>query len=82
MQTGTTLHKLEKEAKATPYFSQLTQFTRSTRTVHTSAKARLTRIWIRDQDHHQMKFSGKAGPVPTFPENFMQMHLEVFVQSC
>jgi len=51
--------------------------------VHTSAKAGLTsvaiRIWIRDLDRRQ---NLNICPLPTFPENFMQIRSQVFVQSC
>jgi len=51
--------------------------------VHTFAKARLTsiaiRIRIRDPDLHQNLITG---PLPSFPENFMQIRSEVFAQSC
>jgi len=57
--------------------------TRSTETVHTSAKAHLTsvviQIRIRDSDCHQNLIicSLAIGPFPIFPENFMQIRLEV-----
>jgi len=51
--------------------------------VHTSAKARLTSvvIWIHipDPDRHQNLI---IGPLPTFPENFMQIRSGVVAQSC
>jgi len=67
--------------------------TRSTGTAHTSAKAHLTsvairiRIWIRIQirirDRSPPKFNRLFnGPLPTFPEHFMQIRWEVFAQSC
>ena len=61
--------------------------TRSIGTVHTSAKARLTgvairiRIRIRDQDRHQNLIIF-IGPLPTFPENFMQICSKIFALSC
>jgi len=67
--------------------------TRSTGTVHTPAKARLTSvairiririgIGIRETDRHKnLIICSLAGPLPTFPENFMQTRGEVFAQSC
>jgi len=56
--------------------------------LHTSAKARLTsvviqiRIQIPDLDCHQNLVICSLAHLPTFPENFMQIRLEVFVQSC
>jgi len=55
--------------------------TRSTGTVHTSAKARLTsvairiRIWTGSPPKSNRLF---IGPLPTFPENFMQIRSEFF----
>ena len=49
--------------------------TRSTGTVHTSAKTRLIRI--------ATKFNRLLiGPLPTFPENFMKIRLDVVAKSC
>jgi len=58
--------------------------TRNTGTVHICARARFTSVAIRDLDRHQnSKFNHLfIGPLPTFPENFMQIRLEVFAQSC
>jgi len=54
--------------------------TRSTGTVHTSIKVRLTSVTISGS---LPKFSHLfICPLPTFPGNFMQIRLEVFVQSC
>ena len=69
----------------TKYLYEITE-TRSIGTVHTSTKARRTsvairiRIQIRDPDRHQNLTI--TGPLPTFPENFMQTRSEVFAQSC
>jgi len=55
--------------------------------MRTSAKARLTivairlRIRIRYPDRHQNLIIFSIGPLPTFPENFMQIRLDVFAQS-
>jgi len=50
--------------------------------VHTSAKARLTRvaiqIGIHNLDRHQNLNHLFIGPLPTFNENFMQIRSEVF----
>jgi len=64
--------------------------TRSTGTLHTSAKARLTgvairiRIRIRDPDRHQNVIVCSLAHIPTFSEIFVQLQirLEVFAQSC
>jgi len=40
------------------------------------------RIWIRDSDRYQKLTICSLGPLPTFPENFMQIGSEVFAQSC
>ena len=60
--------------------------TRSTGTVHTSAKARLTSVAIRidpDPDPSPPKLNHLfTGPLPTFSENFMQMRSDDFAQSC
>ena len=53
-----------------------TNKTRSIETVKTSAKARLTSATIWWKFNHLF-----IGPLPTFPENVMQIRLEVFVQS-
>jgi len=34
------------------------------------------------QDSHQNLIIMFIGPLPTFPENFMQTRLDVFAQSC
>jgi len=47
---------------------------RSTRTMHTSVKARLTLIRIATKINFNHLF---IGPLPTFPENFMQIRLKV-----
>jgi len=47
--------------------------------VHTSAKARLTSVAIQIPPKFSHLF---IGPLPIFPENFMQIHVEVSVQSC
>ena len=61
---------------------------RSTGTVHTSAKAHLTSVairirivHIRDLDRHQRLIILFNDPLLTFPENFMQFHSEVFAQN-
>jgi len=60
-----------------------TRKTRSTGTVHTSAKARLTsvatriRIPIRDRDRNQ-NLTLIIGPLSIFLENFMQIRSEVY----
>jgi len=60
--------------------------TRNTGTVHTSTKARLTSVAIQYPDPwfgSPSKFNRLfIGPLPTFPENFMQIRSEVFAQSC
>jgi len=60
--------------------------TRSTGTLHTSAKARLTSvvIWmlICDPDRHQILIIYSSVQCQPSSENFMQIHLEVFAQSC
>jgi len=54
--------------------------TKSTGTVHTSAKARM------DPDHGSGSPSKSnrlfTGPLPTFPKNFVQIRSDVFAQSC
>jgi len=64
----------------------------STETVHTSAKERLNSVVISvlpsDEsvlDRHQNLVICSElfiGPLPTFPENFMQIRSEVFEQNC
>jgi len=59
----------------------------STGTVHTSAKAGLTSVAIRIRIHIRIRSPPKFnllfyGALPTFPENFIQIRLEVFTQSC
>jgi len=65
----------------TQHNNSTTPVTRSTGTMYTSAKACLTSgmFWMRicDRDRHQ-----NLTILPTFLENLMQMHLEIFVQSC
>jgi len=60
--------------------------TRSNETVYTSAKVRLTSDAIRIPDPIATKFFNHllTGPLPTttFSEKFMQIHSEVFAQSC
>jgi len=58
--------------------------TRSTGTVHASAKARLTgvAIWIRITDSPPKFNRLFIGPLTAFAENFMKIHSEVFAQSC
>jgi len=58
--------------------------TRSTGTVHASAKARLTSvaIWIRITDSPPKFNHLFIGPLTAFAENFMKIHSEVFAQSC
>jgi len=58
-----------------------TFLTRSTGTVHISAKARLTSVTIRIRhpNCHQNLILF-IGPLPTFPENFMQIRCEVFAK--
>jgi len=51
--------------------SQVTEISRSTGTVHTSAKARLTISRYGSPPKFNHLF---IGPLPTFPENFMQIH--------
>jgi len=58
---------------------------RSTWTVHTSAKARLT--IVADPDLYPDPWYGLPPKfnhcsLPTFPENFMQIRSEVFAESC
>jgi len=58
--------------------------------LHTSAKTRRTsvatliriRIRIRDPCRHQNLIIFFIGPLPIFPENFMQIRSEIFAQSC
>jgi len=55
--------------------------------MRTSAKARLTsvairlRIRIRDPDRHQNLIISSIGSSRTFPDNFIQIRLDVFAQS-
>jgi len=63
----------EKELKALASTTK----TRSTGTVHTSAKARFTSVAIRIATKMQ-SFHLFNDPLPTFLENFMQIRLGVF----
>jgi len=47
--------------------------------VHTSAKARLASVAIRIRIQLNYLF---IDPLPTFPENCLQIRLEAFAQSC
>jgi len=63
---------------------RITTDTRSTGTLHTSAKARLNSVEIRIRESGSPpKFSHSfTDPLPTFTEHFIQIRSEVFTQSC
>jgi len=50
--------------------------------VHACAKARLTSVATRIRIRHQNLIILFIGPLPTGPENFMQIRLDIFAQSC
>jgi len=64
-------------------FMHCMQIATSTGTVHTSANARITSVAIRIRFRIRIRIRDKfnylfTGPLPTFPENFMQIRLQGF----